>query len=229
MTLTFKPNVPVIGLSDEVHGILDYLRALDLPARVTSTTNHSLFSLRGFLSMHRKPGTNGTGLALDAAGPIAGDDLMGHALIFDAFRPVEHLLHELIYAGPQVTYNIKRGARVAKYAQRSHHDHVHIAVPKGTILYRKELGAMGFPNAIDACWCPSGGTVTVGSDGAIYNKGNSPFYGSMHDLLPNEKLGSGKFISIEWVKDGYMIFRDDGAWYHFTPSVWATIQQRKGR
>jgi hypothetical protein len=54
--------------------------------------------------------------------------------IFRAFKPVESQLYELIYAGPQVSYNIKRGKQVAKYAVADHHDHVHVSVDRGVFI-----------------------------------------------------------------------------------------------
>ncbi len=208
------PGVPSgLAVSEEDRGLIDYLQYVD--GIVTSTTNHSLFSLRGFISNHRKPGTNGIGLAIDIAGLRGGRDTVEHATIFHAFRPVEHLLHELIYAGPQVTYNIKAGARVGKYAQASHHDHVHAAVPRGTILYKKELGPMGFPNAIHACLCPTGGTWTVGTDGGVFPSGGAPFLGSYPGLPPAARQGTRRFLAIEATMTGYAIIADDGNAYRF--------------
>lgn len=123
-----------MGLSREDRCMIQYLKDSGVPHRITSTTNHSAKTRAGYPSRHVMEGTGGMGLAIDAAGPTASRDSKVLGDIFWAFMKVEKQLHELIYAGPQTTFNIKRGKRVPKYAQSGHHDHVHIAVNKGTFI-----------------------------------------------------------------------------------------------
>lgn len=133
MTVIIPSSVPT-DVSLEGRYIIQYLRDSAVSGTITCTTNHSLTTSAGFVSLHVKEGTNGMGLAVDIAGISGGRDTQSHADIFNAFLRVETQLHELIYAGPQVSFNIKRGKRVAKYATQTHHDHVHIAVAKGTLI-----------------------------------------------------------------------------------------------
>lgn len=118
----------------EVRLARQYLFDSGIAHRVTSTTNHSVTTTAGHLSYHRKAGTDGPGLALDAAGPVPGRDSAALGAIFWSLEPVFGFLHELIYAGPQTTFNIKDGKRVAKYAASGHHDHVHVSFKKGVFL-----------------------------------------------------------------------------------------------
>lgn len=121
------------GLSDEVEAMLDYLlaaKAAGMDVVATSTTDHPIKTASGNTSRHRMAGTNGDGLAIDCRMRTRG--LNRHRKVFDLFVPVERQCQELIYA--DAPYNIKAGQRVAPYAVSSHHDHVHVAVTKGTFI-----------------------------------------------------------------------------------------------
>lgn len=123
------------GLSDEVHSALSILlwaKSTGLDVVCTSTTDHPLYTSSGNLSRHRRPGTNGEGLAYDVRNRKAGTASGLHRAVFDLFRPVEHHLHELIYA--YAPYNIKNGKRVAPYSVSGHKDHVHASWDKGIYL-----------------------------------------------------------------------------------------------
>lgn len=124
----------MVGVSDEVRALVRYLGATGIPHRVTTTTNHKAVTSAGHPSRHVALGTNGKGLAIDIAGPTPGRDTQALADIFNALAIEGHALHELIYAGPQVAFNIKSGRQVAKYATADHHDHVHVSVDKGVLL-----------------------------------------------------------------------------------------------
>lgn len=140
MTVTFKPThaLPNTDHSDEVEAMIAYLNSLPIPVRITYTTNHAYYTLAGYPSNHRKPGTNGVGLALDCAGISGGRDTKELGDIFRAIATptIIPITHELIYAGPQVDWNVKNGTTVPKYAQESHHDHVHWAVKLGGVTIR---------------------------------------------------------------------------------------------
>lgn len=120
--------------SQEVVALRRFLLDSGVAHRVTSTWQHSKNTNAGYPSRHVQPGTNGIGLALDAAGPSPSKDSPQLAAVFYALLTVERQLHELIYAGPQVSFNIREGARVPKYAIDDHHDHVHVSVNKGTLV-----------------------------------------------------------------------------------------------
>jgi len=126
-----------MALSVEVLGLLAYVKNSGVPHKVTATVGTFLSSTNPCsphtpTSNHCKNGTAGKGLAIDVATPTPSWDSPGLLAIFNAFRPVEHRLSELIYA--KAPYNIKNGVRVSPYAVSSHHDHVHIAVPLGVVL-----------------------------------------------------------------------------------------------
>lgn len=120
-----------MALSKEVHGIISTVMDAGIPFRVTSTCRNG-----GGASYHDRQGTDGCGLAVD----FAGD----YNRIFAAFGTVESQLAELIYSG--APYNIKNGRRVQRYAVADHWDHVHVAVPLGTILKGKGPVVADDPN-----------------------------------------------------------------------------------
>jgi hypothetical protein len=112
-------------------GLINYLSSTGTPFAVSSTY---------------RPGDGGSyhalGRAADfvaATGPSIDSAELG--AIYRAFLPIESQLAELIYAGPQASYNIKNGQRVAKYAQEQHHNHVHAALAAGGLI-RARAGGM---------------------------------------------------------------------------------------
>jgi hypothetical protein len=131
--VTINPRL-LEGVSREVRSLVRYLELSGVPHRVTTTTNHTTLTTAGNPSRHVAPGSDGLGLAIDIAGPTAGRDTEALAAIYRVLAVEAHALHELIYAGPQVTTNIKNGKVVAKYAQADHHNHVHVSVDKGVLL-----------------------------------------------------------------------------------------------
>src|ERR1700752_23779 len=129
-----------MALSQEVQQLIEYLVNTGVPHRITAILGTYVSagdpcSPHTPTSYHCKPGTAGDGLAIDVATPTATVDSPGLLAIFAAFGAVESKLAELIYAG--APYNIKDGKRVPPYAVTQHHNHVHIAVPKGTFLVPK--------------------------------------------------------------------------------------------
>lgn len=162
-----------MGLSREDRCMIQYLKDSGVPHRITSTTNHSKRTKAGFPSRHVMRGTDGIGLAIDSAGPTASRDSKVLGDIFWAFMKVEKQLHELIYAGPQTEFNIKRGKRVPKYAQSGHHDHNHTAVNKGTFIVWPHLPPekkmTRLPDAVGFAIMANDDLVITTRDGAIYH------------------------------------------------------------
>jgi len=107
-----------------------YIASTNVPHRITSTVRPGSITASGNVSRHSM------GLAIDVAGPTSGNDSPQLGRIFHAFLPIEKQLNELIYAGPQTSFNVKRGKRVGKYAQAQHHDHVHAALADGGNVVR---------------------------------------------------------------------------------------------
>jgi hypothetical protein len=226
-----------LNCSPEVQGIAAFLKSTGVAAVATSTLRPGAVTAAGYPSRH------GMGLAVDWDAPVARDDSAELAAIFNAFLPVERHLAELIYAGPQVSFNIKHGKRVGKYAQAQHHDHVHVAVDKGTILANiapspvDEVGeiAPAPPNhqedqeemtePMDALCAPGGGTWVLTKDGGVRAYKNAPFYGSYPALRPENRQGERTFVRIEPYEDGYVLYSAGDEQYHFNSGVWAQIQR----
>jgi hypothetical protein len=152
-------------------------------------------------------------------------------------------LSELYYAGPEATECVRSGkvmlwtdvAKSTRDAIRSnHHNHVHIAVPKGVFLKPPntpialvEEDDMPKPDSrVDACRAPGGGVWTLTFDGGVRATGGAPFFGSYPGLPPSKRKGKRNFIAIEAEGDGYTIFSDDdqGSSYHFDAKVFERIQ-----
>lgn len=153
-------------------------------------------------------------------------------------------LSELYYAGPGADECVRSGkvmkwtdvAKSTRDAIRSnHHNHIHIAVPKGVFLtppptnFRTQAEDDDMPQPdtkVDACRAPGGGVWTLTFDGGVRATGDAPFFGSYPGLPPSKKKGKRNFIAIEADGDGYTIFSDDdqGSSYHFDAKVLARIQ-----
>jgi hypothetical protein len=116
--------------SAEVIGLVAWLSARDVSFRVTDYATPGVHTPSSY---HYRPGTGGTGLAIDVAGVVPGDrDAM--LAIFEAFKPAQQFLAELIYSG--AAYSIKNGRVVERYAVDAHWDHVHVAVERGVVLVK---------------------------------------------------------------------------------------------
>lgn len=216
-----------MSFSPEIDGIVAYLRETGVPHRVTSTVRLNALTAAGNVSRHAR------GLAVDFAGVRPSRDSDELADIFDAFLPVERVLAELIYSGPQVTFNIKHGQRVQKYAQNIHHDHVHVAVDPGVILTDVPLSARpeitpaapaprhegdDMADPVDAIWSAEGATV-VTRTGGVFTYGAHRFYGSYFSLAEQHRNDPDRvFVSIDPrddATDGYQIVSAGGEIYRF--------------
>lgn len=216
-----------LTVSPEVMGIIGYLETSGVPHRVTSTWRPGATTLAGNTSRHALK------LAVDFAGPTPSVDSASLGAIFKAFVPVEAHLDELIYAGPQVSYNIKRGRRVPKYAQAAHHNHVHVAVNTGVDLLHRapkhapqadqveapslikigEGGREDMAEPVDAI--PWGeGALVLTRDGGV-RAYDAPFFGSFPGLPPEQRLATAPFVQIIKEGSGYTCINSSGQRYHF--------------
>lgn len=218
-----------VNASPEVRGIVEYLtQATRRPFRVTSTFRPGARTASGALSRH------GRKLAVDFAGAQPGRDSDALGGIFHAFVGVEGHLNELIYAGPQAFYNIKRGRRVGKYAQAIHHDHVHVAVDPGVILTAlpRKVGPVtseriddtdgreDMADPVDAIVAPNGkGVWVLTRDGGIrtYDDSNqTPFHGSYFSLAEEHRNIPRTFVAIRPNdRGGYDLVASSGEVYGF--------------
>lgn len=216
------------GCSAEVRAIIVYGGSTGIPMKVTSTLRPGAVTAAGNRSFHA------LGLAVDFAGPVPSINSDALADIFRAFLPVEKHLAELIYAGPQVAFNVKNGRRVGKYAQAIHHNHVHVAVQRGVFLDRLvptflpdtviEEAPDGDERSEDmadptgAMCAPNGGVWVVTRDGGVRAYRNAPFHGSYPGLPAEQRQGTRTFVDIserDDDRDGYMLHGSDGALYRF--------------
>lgn len=213
--------------SPEVKSLIAFVNRLGIPYKVTSTCRPGSITISGNLSYHSR------GSALDLAGLTPSIDSEALGNIFKAFIPYEAHFAEIIYAGPQVSYNIKNGRRVPKYAQSIHHNHVHIAIKPGQNV--DNLAPLAAPEVIDppvpahevnertdmavgqVVARPQGGYVVLQTrDGGIFAYDGAPFKGS---LVGN---GSGPAIGLAWTPsgEGYWILQADGAVFSFGDAVY---------
>jgi hypothetical protein len=215
--------------SPEVAGIIAYAQTTGVPFRVTSTYRPGAVTAAG------NPSRHGRRLAVDFAGPHPGRDTDELAAIFKAFLPVEHKLNELIYAGPQVGFNIKAGKRVHKYAQGIHHDHVHVAVDPGLVLASVNPvvvvqsivapapadsdGREDMAEPVDALCAPTGGVWVLTRDGGVRAYHRAPFYGSYPGLPPEGRQGGERtFVEIRPNdQGGYTLISSGNESYAFGP------------
>lgn len=213
--------------SREVIGIIAYAEQAGVPYKVTSTYRPGAITAGG------NPSRHGRKLAVDFAGPEPSLNSEALAVIFRAFIPVEHKLNELIYAGPQASYNIKAGKRVGKYAQAIHHNHVHVAVDPGLVLAEvhpvvvvdsviapppadDEREDMADP--VDALPAPGGGCWVLTRDGGVRAYHGAPFHGSYPGLPPAARQGERTFVEIQANNlGGYTLISAGGETYAFGP------------
>lgn len=122
-------------MSASTWNLISYVVRTGVPHRVTSVDRPG------------DPGRHGKGLAVDFAGLAPFNEQRSEPnllAIFEAFKPVEHLLYELIYSG--APHNIKAGRRVSRYAVSSHWNHVHVSLDSGVLLpLPTPQGAMPMP------------------------------------------------------------------------------------
>ena len=220
------PGVIDLHCSREVEGVIAYGQSTGVAMKVTSTLRPGAVTISGNLSLH------GAGLAVDFAGLVPSIDSEALADIFHAFLPVERHLAELIYAGPQVGFNIKNGRRVGKYAQSIHHNHVHVAVRHGVLLDREipsftpdvtveqapEHQGEDMADPVDALPAGNGGVWVLTKDGGVRAYKGAPFHGSYPGLPPEWRQGERSFDRIEPRDDGvdgYMITSTAGEHYRF--------------
>lgn len=213
-------------VSTEVDGIVAYFESTRCPGRVTSTLRPGAVTVAGNPSRHCR------GLAVDFAGLRPTVDSAELAAIFDAFVPVEGRLNELIYAGPQVAYNIKAGRRVKKYATAIHHNHVHVAVDVGVVLpvvapmlaptaserVADTDGREDMADPVDALVGPDGGVWVLTRDGGVRSYKGAPFHGSYPGLPAEWRQGERTFVRIEARDDGtpgYMLISSGDERYRF--------------
>lgn len=130
------------NLSAEVQALVEYIGRSGVPHRVTATLGRYVSPSNPCDphspgSYHCKPGTGGSGLAIDLAGPSTGAVSSELLPIFATFSVVESRLAELYYSG--APYGIRNGKRITieKSIRDTHWNHVHVAVPKGTVLVQK--------------------------------------------------------------------------------------------
>lgn len=214
--------------SKELTMMRQYLRGTGIPHRETSGIR---VPMPGKITRHSFPGTNGIGLAQDAAGPKPGRDTPELLRIFNELWKIRGSLRELYLSHPQVTHMVRQGAlvprsRIPRSILDAHHDHVHWSVEKGTFLvYRptlEEASEMIGKPAVSIIMHPKGkGYWVVAADGGVFPffgeavndaEDSKWFFGSLGDTKLNapivdaEASPSGK---------GYLLVSEDGGVFAF--------------
>lgn len=123
-----------MALSREVSALIALIRSFGLPHRITDINTPGV---HGATSRHYAEGTDGLGLAVDAAWVVPywgapAEARAGMLAICAALEPHEHLLHELICS--HLPYSVKDGRRVPRYAVSDHWDHIHLSVDRGVFV-----------------------------------------------------------------------------------------------
>lgn len=137
-------------------------------------------------SYHCAEGTDGPGLAIDVDGP----DLDA---IYAALEPLGPQCAELIHG----TTQWRDGLEVPQYDFAPNiFDHVHIAVPRGTIVHRAAPQGGTMPEALHQlvaiCAAPDGdGYWILAADGAVYAFGSAAYAGRLV-LDPAGNWAAGK-------------------------------------
>jgi hypothetical protein len=212
----------ILDYSPEIITLINYLKRTGVPFRVTSTIRWGAVTASGNKSYHSR------GTAVDFGGPTPGWDSQDMADIFNAFVPIEKHLAELIYAGPQVSYNIKNGQRVPKYAQSIHHNHVHVAIkpgvnldafgpqakehaPEGPAVTPEEVKERTDKPVAQVIHRPQGGYVVLQTkDGGVFDYG-AGFHGS----LVGQGSGPAAGLAFTPSGNGYWIVQEDGAVFSY--------------
>ena len=215
--------MPILEFSLETTAVKTYMDASGVPYKVTSTTG----------GVHAPTSYHYQKLALDLAGLVPTRDSPALMAVFNALVPVESELAELIYA--RAPYNVKNGRHVPLYASAIHHDHVHVAVHRGTFIrwpgQPANLPIMGGPDVVKpqfdpplarfVSWlnAPNGGGWGLSADGNLYALGGAP-YRLFSDGQAMSAFGKDYFqgrtaAKLERLGDGYTIVATSGERYDY--------------
>lgn len=125
----------------EVDSIINYLKSTAVEFIVTDINTPGEHTKGGNHYLAGTPSASGwQGLAIDAAHKRGGAPNSAELLsIFSKMWDVKNQLQELYYSGPGVSYMVRNGITqiktvIPKSIINTHHNHVHIAVRKGTFL-----------------------------------------------------------------------------------------------
>ncbi len=113
--------------SAEVNGIIRYMMNSGIPFNVTDISTPGIHTTGSY---HYRQGTGAVGLAVDLAGPIPSVRSVSLRRIVDVLQPVAPRLAEFLHP----------------WNRADHSDHVHVAVPIGTVLAKEILVVPDDPN-----------------------------------------------------------------------------------
>lgn len=156
-------------MSLETDGIIRYLMSTGVAFKVTDISTPGVHAEHSY---HYAQGTGGIGLAVDVAGLVPSWDSPEMDRIYEVLKPVAGRCAELLY-------------RVA-----GHHDHIHIAVPRGTVLKKAEVGMpdnaelfnikgpVSFYPCVDSAGICQGYYIFSNSSGELHSYGpGAKYYG----------------------------------------------------
>ncbi len=223
-------------MTREVDSLIAFNATLDSGAYAGYITNgqHAVNSFHGRVGTPSASGPIGLAVDFDA---IKNDP---NKLLICArgFFGVASSLAELFYTplGVWVKYGkVYPIATLDPHDRELHNNHVHVALAKGTFLTPPiavipttppQPTEDGMADALVIQY-PDGSKTIVGADGAVFNAG-TPFFGSMYDLKPEQKLGvtsikAATAVSYQDPGAGYCLWSQTGNRYVFNPALWKSL------
>lgn len=180
-----QPSIPIQpNESDEVRALRKLADLMGWSVRSTNNGDHSANSL------HKEPGTNGIGLAVDLAalsGPSADSPSLLAIDLSLANGPMAPLIAELIYAG-RGNICMKNGVVVdgirfyGTVTMSEHHNHVHLGVHKGFTYNTPPSEEPEVAKAIVAAFPTNTnkGYWLIDDEGHVFAFGDAQWFGGTH-------------------------------------------------
>lgn len=210
-------------MSAETDAITAYVAASGVPYKVTSTTGGT----------HAPTSYHYVGLAVDFAGPTPGWDSNALLAVYKVLKAIAPQTLELFYSGPGGGF-WKNGRPISASASivASHHNHVHVAVPRGFRWAPPAQPAPKEPIVVNAApvallthqaW--GKGYTIVTADGGVFNFGGSPFFGSLGNVTLNKPIIRA---AVTDTGQGYLMLGADGGVFCFGDATFDGAVQYDG-
>lgn len=218
--------------SRETDSIIAYIQAQGIQYKVTDLTTPGVHASGSY---HYAEGTGGKGLAVDFAGTTPNDEGQ-MAMIYAALRPQAAHLAELIHNGPTSPMAVRNsmvGPGLSLFGNtvwQAHHNHVHVAVKKGTFLadyLPKQASQAVQTEKVKPVFDPplqvvdflpfqhgSGGWALL-ADGGISAFGDAPWRGKDNQPIGHDYWGTRKAAKFERNGEGYTVISTDGGRYDY--------------
>lgn len=240
----------------EVDALINYVRSTGVSCVVTDVSTpgvHTPYDPKnGKYGNHYAPGTpsqsGDKGLAIDFAFKHSDGrhDCPELLAIFRILWDQKEKLQELYYSGPGVTHMVRFGGvtkigLVPKSIIDAHHNHIHVAVHRGTFLV-PAIPALIQPATINQIGddmpqptdkvselvYPDGSKTVLLRNGSIINAG-TPFFGTIHNIADEFKRDWTEALTLTAVDPqdasaGYVCWATSGKPFKFDPPTWIKIE-----